>query len=138
MSSSVRLHRWQPTRLLHPWDFPGKSTGVGCHCLLWIIMLMCFKWYINFQVIKRHLPKSEGLAPIWEVSVLQQMNFIYLCLLWCDTFWLILPFYFTFHVPCIFLGPFTSFSLDSIKICFLHFLCFLLYWSKHYTFYMIL
>ena len=18
---------------LHPWDFPGKSTGVGCHCL---------------------------------------------------------------------------------------------------------
>ena len=19
---------------LHPWDFPGKSTGVGCHCLL--------------------------------------------------------------------------------------------------------
>ena len=26
----------QPTRLLHPWDFPGKSTGVGCHCLLQI------------------------------------------------------------------------------------------------------
>ena len=24
----------QPSRLLHPWDFPGKSTGVGCHCLL--------------------------------------------------------------------------------------------------------
>ena len=24
----------QPTRLLRPWDFPGKSTGVGCHCLL--------------------------------------------------------------------------------------------------------
>ena len=27
-------HRRQPSRLLHPWDFPGKSTGVGCHCLL--------------------------------------------------------------------------------------------------------
>ena len=24
----------QPTRFLHPWDFPGKSTGVGCCCLL--------------------------------------------------------------------------------------------------------
>ena len=24
-------------RLLHPWDFPGKSTGVGCHCLLQFI-----------------------------------------------------------------------------------------------------
>ena len=23
-----------PPRLLHPWDFLGKSTGVGCHCLL--------------------------------------------------------------------------------------------------------
>ena len=23
----------QPTRLLHPWDFPGKSTGVGCHAI---------------------------------------------------------------------------------------------------------
>jgi len=21
-------------RLLHPWDFLGKSTGVGCHCIL--------------------------------------------------------------------------------------------------------
>jgi len=23
--------------LLRPWDFPGKSTGVGCHCLLQIM-----------------------------------------------------------------------------------------------------
>ena len=34
MSDSVRPHRWQPTRLPHPWDFPGKNTGVGCHFLL--------------------------------------------------------------------------------------------------------
>ena len=27
-------HGLQPTRLLCPWDFPGKSTRVGCHCLL--------------------------------------------------------------------------------------------------------
>ena len=30
----MRPHRRQPTRVLRPWDFPGKSTGVGCHCLL--------------------------------------------------------------------------------------------------------
>ena len=29
-----RPHGLQPSRLLCPWDFPGKSTGVGCHCLL--------------------------------------------------------------------------------------------------------
>src|SRR5574337_1061428 len=34
MSDSVRPQRWQPTRLLCPWDSPGKNTGVGCHFLL--------------------------------------------------------------------------------------------------------
>ena len=34
VSDSWRPHGLKPTRLLHPWDFPGKSTGVGCHCLL--------------------------------------------------------------------------------------------------------
>ena len=33
VSDSSRPHGLQPTRLLRPWDFPGKSTGVGCHCL---------------------------------------------------------------------------------------------------------
>ena len=35
--SHVRLlwpHRQQPIRLLCPWNFLGKSTGVSCHCLL--------------------------------------------------------------------------------------------------------
>ena len=31
---TVQPHRLQPTRLLHPWGFPGKSAGVGCHCPL--------------------------------------------------------------------------------------------------------
>ena len=34
MSNSLWPHRWQPTRLPHPWDSPGKNTGVGCHFLL--------------------------------------------------------------------------------------------------------
>jgi len=34
VSDSVRPHRQQPTRLLHPWGSPGKNTGVGCHFLL--------------------------------------------------------------------------------------------------------
>ena len=31
---TLRAQGLQPTRLFRPWDFPGKSTGVGCHCLL--------------------------------------------------------------------------------------------------------
>ena len=34
VSYSLQSHGLQPTRLLCPWDFPGKSTGVGCHYLL--------------------------------------------------------------------------------------------------------
>ena len=34
VSDSVRPHRQQPARLRHPWDSPGKNTGVGCHFLL--------------------------------------------------------------------------------------------------------
>ena len=34
MSDSARPHRQRPTRLCHPWDSPGKNTGVGCHFLL--------------------------------------------------------------------------------------------------------
>ena len=30
----MRPPRQQPTRLCHPWDSPGKNTGVGCHFLL--------------------------------------------------------------------------------------------------------
>ena len=30
VSDPQRSHGLQPTRLLCPWDFPGKSPGVGC------------------------------------------------------------------------------------------------------------
>ena len=39
MSNSLRPYGLQPTRLLHPWDFLGKSAGVGCHFLLQGIFL---------------------------------------------------------------------------------------------------
>ena len=41
--SCVRLlqpHGLQPARLLCPWDFPSKHTGVGCHFLLQGIFLI--------------------------------------------------------------------------------------------------
>ena len=34
MSNSLQPHGLWLTRLLCPWDSPGKNTGVGCHALL--------------------------------------------------------------------------------------------------------
>ena len=34
VSDSLKPHRLQPARLLCPWDFSGKNTGVGCRFLL--------------------------------------------------------------------------------------------------------
>ena len=48
-----RPHGLQPSRLLHPWDFPGKSTGVGCHCLL-----------------QRYFcTKDRGVGALWEGNI---------------------------------------------------------------------
>ena len=46
MSDFLWPHGLQPIRLFRPWDFPGKSTGVGCHYLLHI----CIDTYINFKL----------------------------------------------------------------------------------------
>ena len=40
MSDSLQPHGQYYTRLLRPWDFPGKNTGVGCHALLQEIFLI--------------------------------------------------------------------------------------------------
>ena len=50
-SNSVRPHGLQPTRLLRPWDFPGRSTGVGCHCLLRMHLVAVLKSYSGFSLI---------------------------------------------------------------------------------------
>ena len=39
-SNSFQPYGLQPARLLCPWDFPGKNTGVGCHACLQGIFLI--------------------------------------------------------------------------------------------------
>ena len=34
MSDSLQPHGLKPSRLLHPWGFPVKNTGVSCHFFL--------------------------------------------------------------------------------------------------------
>ena len=39
MFNSLQSYGLEPTRLLCPWDSPGKNTGVGCHGLFQVIFL---------------------------------------------------------------------------------------------------
>ena len=56
MSDSVQPHRQQPTRLLCPWDSPGKNTGVGCHFLL-----QCMKVKSESEVAQSCLTVSDPM-----------------------------------------------------------------------------
>ena len=52
VSDSLWPHRLQPTRLLCPWDFLGKGTGVGCHCLLRNPRINIHKWLHSKNVLE--------------------------------------------------------------------------------------
>ena len=56
MSDSVQPHRRQPTRLLRPWDSPGKNTGVGCHFLV-----QCMKVKSESEVTQSCLTPSDPM-----------------------------------------------------------------------------
>ena len=75
VSNSVRPRRWQPTRLPHPWDSPGKSTGVGCHFLL-----QCMKVKSESEVAQSCLtlsdpmdcsPPGSSIQEIFQTRVLE-------------------------------------------------------------------
>ena len=77
MSDSVRPHRWKPTRLLCPWDSPGKNAGVGCICfssawkgkgkvkLLTRVLFLATPWTVAYQA-----PPSMGFPrqEYWSFS----------------------------------------------------------------------
>ena len=60
-------HGPQPSRLLHPWDFPGKSTGVECHCLL-------------LEYLEWRQMNTEELTCLWSL-----VKYLTLGLLTCKT-----------------------------------------------------
>ena len=62
MSDSVQPHKRQPTRLLCPWDSPGKNPGVGCHFLL-----QCMKAKSESEVTQSCLTlRPHGLYSPWN------------------------------------------------------------------------
>ena len=76
MTKSLRPHGLQLTRLLYPWDSPGKNTGVSCHFLLQGIFLT--------QELNPHLlcPKMVGgfftTEPLGKLLHLNTVQFKYI------------------------------------------------------------
>ena len=83
VSNSQWPHWLHPTRLLHPWDFPGKSTGVGCHCLLqskalssfFCLLLFVFKntnYFLHYHIPLNIYPRAGlKIQFIFSISVLR-------------------------------------------------------------------
>ena len=51
--NSLQLHGLQLARLLCPWDYPGKNTGVGCYRFLvsvtvQIVLINCLYMSVSF------------------------------------------------------------------------------------------
>jgi len=58
MSNHQRPHGLQPTRLLHPWDFPGRITGVGC-----VLSRFSHIWlFATLWTIAHQAPLSMGFS----------------------------------------------------------------------------
>ena len=61
VSDSLWPHGRQPSRLPRPWDSPGKNTGVGCHCLLLVLLHAC-KTQLKVDPEPSH-PHTPGFLP---------------------------------------------------------------------------
>ena len=81
VSDPQRRHGLQPTRLLRPWDFPGKSTGVGCHCLLQHYSVLTTKSLVSTH---RHRVDPFTLLPSTLVTTI--LSYISMCLFFVCNF----------------------------------------------------
>ena len=76
MSNSLWPRGLWPARLLCPWNFPGKSTGVGCHFLLLKVEKQVM--YLSFNIrdavlLSRkdmfgHFSRVQLFAALWIVT----------------------------------------------------------------------
>ena len=60
---------WTGARLLCPWDFPGNSTGVGCHCLLQM------KVKVSHSCLTLWHPMNYTIHGILQVRILEWIAF---------------------------------------------------------------
>ena len=68
MSDSGQPHRWQPTRLPHPWDSPRKETGVGCLSIVnlhIVLIIQISEEFVSEILFSDALPLPLGCPLAW-------------------------------------------------------------------------
>ena len=97
--SRVRLFVTSSSRVLYPWDFPGKITGVGCHFVLQgifltqgsnprLLLLLHCRWILNCLSHQRNVLAENllyfllyFLIPKGCIGLFLSPNISYLCFL---------------------------------------------------------
>ena len=87
MSNSLQCYVLQPTRLLCPWDSPGKNTQVCCHALLKGIFLtqgwkLCLLHLVHWQA--GSLPLVPPGKPMFPYAAAAAAKLLQSCLTLCD------------------------------------------------------
>ena len=66
VSNSLQCCELEPARLLCPWGFPGKNTGVGCRCLLHQFSFSALWFPLTAQIFEKHVLKEvRFLTPLF-------------------------------------------------------------------------
>ena len=81
MSDSLRPHGLQPTRLLHPWHFPSKNTGVGCRFLLQCMScpILCNPMDCSIPGFPELYYLSWSLLKLMSIKSVMPSNHLVLC-----------------------------------------------------------
>ena len=110
-SNSLRPHGLQPTRLLCPWNSPGKNTGVNCHTFLQGLfptqgssphLLHHLHWQVLFPLvpcgkplifcilksgsIPQHIHWSVLCCIYWRITWKWTFS-LHLSPIWCSALW---------------------------------------------------
>ena len=82
VSDSLQPHGLQPTRLLCPWDSPGKNPGVGCHFLLQGIFLTQESNPVSCTAGRSFTSSSRATREAPELLLIIRLLFTKHCQVW--------------------------------------------------------
>ena len=83
MCNSLRHFGLQPTRLLCPWDSPGKDPGVGCHALLQGIFPTRPKDRMGVCYVSWQAARFFTTTATWETRVVYVHVYACICVYGC-------------------------------------------------------